>query len=236
MTTSPRVSAGHDVSPDDITVAAEHDGVDPIAAAHNMRAGTHGHALEIEAATREVLDHPSGARLRGIAERLEDARGLDRVAAPLRTAMAALLDRPPLGDALAGRWLGHALHPLLTDFPLGMWIGTSVLDFFGGESSQDAADRLLLGGIVATLPTMASGWRDWTSLERRPQRVGLVHAASNSSALLLNTASYLSRRRGHRGRGVVLSVGAGVLANIGGYLGVHLTLVRGVTTPAARDD
>lgn len=220
------------VTKDDIAATSRRTDLDVTAAGANLCAGVQAHDAGIEEATRGVLDDealdPAGSRLRGATEKLERAQALDAAVVPLQAAMS-LLDRPPLGGILSGRWLGHSLHPLLTDFPLGMWIGTTVLDVFGGDGSRDAADRLLLGGIVATFPTMASGWRDWTTLGRRAQRVGAVHAASNSAALLFYGASYLQRRRGRRASGVLLSVGGGVLANIAGYLGGHLTLVRGVT-------
>jgi hypothetical protein len=51
---------------------------------------------------------------------------LDRVAVSMARAVEAASRGEGMRDALAGRWLGHALHPLLTDFPLGMWIGASV--------------------------------------------------------------------------------------------------------------
>ena len=113
-------------------------------------------------------------------------------------------------------------------FPLGLWIGTSFLDLLGGPEHEGSADALLLGGIVAALPTMASGACDWLSAGSRARRVGVVHAASNSVAWLLYCSSLVSRRRGRRRRGLVLAVCAGVMANVGGYLGGHMSLVLGV--------
>jgi uncharacterized membrane protein len=169
-----------------------------------------------------------GERLRAAATRLESAEVLDHLVAPFARAADAVLGRAPLRDALAGRWLGHALHPLLTDFPLGLWIGTSFLDILGGDGAEGSADRLLAGGVLAAIPTMASGVVDWLSAGRPAQRVGVVHAGSNTLAWTLYAASLLSRRRGRRRTGVLLAVGGGVLANVGGYLGGHLSLVVGV--------
>jgi hypothetical protein len=34
-------------------------------------------------------------------------------------------------DVLSGVWLGHALHPILTDIPIGAWTSSVVLDWIG---------------------------------------------------------------------------------------------------------
>jgi nitrite reductase/ring-hydroxylating ferredoxin subunit len=71
-------------------------------------------------------------------------------------------------------------------------------------------------------------WADTELGDLGARRVGLVHAASNAVALSLYTASLVARRKGSRGRGVALgAAGAGVLS-AGGYLGAHLSFVRGV--------
>ena len=38
------------------------------------------------------------------------------------------------GSVLRGEWLGHAVHPLLTDVVLGTWTSAHVLDLFGGPT------------------------------------------------------------------------------------------------------
>jgi hypothetical protein len=104
---------------------------------------------------------------------------------------------------LSGQWLGHAFHPLLTDIPLGCWASASLLDLLGGTSARSASQRLVGLGVLTSLPTAAAGLSDWAHIERRFQRVGLVHAAANGAVLALFGASYLARRRGRHARGVV---------------------------------
>jgi hypothetical protein len=58
--------------------------------------------------------------------------------------------------------------------------------------------------------------------------VGLVHLASISSSIALYTASYLRRRGGGSGR--ALGVAAGLIAFADGYVGGHMSHVRGVAT------
>jgi hypothetical protein len=46
----------------------------------------------------------------------------------------------PVKDALSGDWLGHALHPLLTDLPIGTWTSAVLLDW-SAAGAEPAADR-----------------------------------------------------------------------------------------------
>ena len=81
------------------------------------------------------------------------AAGLSRLTEPL--------GRPGPRDVLTGAWLGHALHPLLTDFPLGAFMSATLLDLFGGPRSQAAAQGLVAFGVAMTVPTVASGLAEW---------------------------------------------------------------------------
>jgi hypothetical protein len=45
----------------------------------------------------------------------------------VQRAVAAVLPRGPAKDALHGVSLGHPLHPLLTDLPIGFWTSAWVL-------------------------------------------------------------------------------------------------------------
>jgi uncharacterized membrane protein len=129
-------------------------------------------------------------------------------------------------DVLTGTWLGHAVHPLLTDVPLGMWMSGSLLDFVGGRSARPAARRLIGLGVAAAVPTAATGLAEWLHVDRPARRVGVVHANANTIGLALYGASFVARRRGHHLRGVALGVAGGLAAIAGGYLGGHLTLAR----------
>ena len=137
----------------------------------------------------------------------------------------------PVKDALSGTWLGHALHPLLTDLPIGTWTSAVLLDWLGGGASQDAADRLIALGLAFTVPASATGLTEWADSEPASdavRRVGFVHAAANAGATVLFGASLAARRRGARGAGKLLALaGAGVLG-ASGHLGGHLSYAKGV--------
>jgi uncharacterized membrane protein len=165
-----------------------------------------------------------------ITKRLEAARGLDRVTRLVQPVADALIRDPRRRSILHGHWLGHAVHPLMTDVPLGMWTATHVLDLVGGRRMEPAAELLLGAGIVTAVPTAVTGLAEWAPLSARDRRVGVVHALSNSTALACYTASLVQRRRGRRGLGVLLALGGGAAATIGGYLGGHLTEVRKISS------
>ena len=145
--------------------------------------------------------------------------------------MRKVLKPGAVKDLLSGTFLGHPLHPMLTDVPIGTWTSAVILDLVGGRESQRAADLLIGTGVAAALPTAASGYSDWAdTVQGNPsaRRIGLVHAASNVSALALYSASLIARRRGRRGRGVALALsGLGALG-LGGHLGGHLSYAEAV--------
>ena len=161
---------------------------------------------------------------------IERARALDPPVAVMHRLAAAVARPGVVHDALVGTWLGHALHPLLTDLPIGFWTSASALDLIGGRRSRPAADRLLALGLASAVPTTATGLAEWLHADRRAQRVGVVHAAANTAGMALYTASLVARIRGRRGRGVVLALAGATAASLGGYLGGHLSVARKVGT------
>jgi hypothetical protein len=132
------------------------------------------------------------------------------------------------GDVLRGEWLGHALHPLLTDFPLGCWIGAGLLDLVGGRRSRPAAQRLVGIGLLAVPGTAAAGLADWSATpDPRVRRVGLVHATANVVGAGCYLRSWSSRRAGRHARGVAWGLAGGTVGWVSGYLGGHLSFVLG---------
>ncbi len=163
-----------------------------------------------------------------IVQKIGDGKGLDRLGGPLSEAAGRATRSRAIKNALSGTWLGHQLHPMLTDVPLGSWISASVLDFTAGPAGSCAAQRLVGFGVLAAVPTAASGASDWSETIGAERRVGLVHALGNVGALALQVGSYFARRRGNRGAGVALSTAGTGLAAAAGYLGGTLTFDQGV--------
>jgi len=158
--------------------------------------------------------------------------GLEALDAPAKKLgkLARTVIKPgPVKDALSGSWLGHALHPPLTDVTIGTLTSAVLLDWLGGEKSRPAAERLIAIGLLSTAPTATSGYSDWADTEVADdsvRRIGIVHAATNLTAATLFAASLAARRRGGSGRLLALAGGGALAAS--GYLGGHLTLAEGV--------
>jgi uncharacterized membrane protein len=126
-------------------------------------------------------------------------------------------------DLLTGRWLGHAAHPPLTDAPLGFWTSATVLDLVSPRSSRQAARRLVGLGVLAALPTAATGLAEFGLLsDQTDRRTAMVHATGNTAALAAYTGSWLARRGGRHRLGVALGLLGATLSAGAGYLGGHL--------------
>lgn len=163
-------------------------------------------------------------------KRLENEKRLDALVGKVAPVVERVLASPQARDALQGRWLGHAVHPLLTDFPLAMWTCTNVLDLLPVPGSRRSAERLLALGIVSAPIVFLTGWAEWREVEPREKRVGVVHAVLNGSGMAMYGLSLAARRRDRHGLGVVLALGGSALAAGAGYLGGHLTAVRKVSS------
>lgn len=157
---------------------------------------------------------------------IEHADVLDQVSAPAAAFEKKLGAALPWWKNLAsGTFLGHPLHPLLVTVPIGSWTAAGVFDLVG---DREGARRLIAIGILGALPTMATGGSDWAYTNGAEQRVGLVHATSNSLTLGAYALSWWERGRGHQGRGIAWSVVGATTMGVGGWLGGHLAYALGV--------
>src|SRR4051794_19939383 len=82
-----------------------------------------------------------------------------------RTVRRALAGAPALKQALSGSWMGHALHPLLTDVVIGSFLSATVLDLLGGDRDGRASRRLIGVGLATYPPTALTGVNDWADAE-----------------------------------------------------------------------
>lgn len=159
--------------------------------------------------------------------RMERLEALDKVARPLKSTVSRAVRPRVVRNLLSGTNLGHPLHPPLTDLPIGAWMMSALLDA-AGPAAEGAADLLVTAGVVAAVPTAASGLNDWSDTAGPETRVGLVHAAVNTTALSLYLASLVARIRGRRRSGKVLALAGLGMVSGGAYLGGHLAFVMGV--------
>ena len=162
-----------------------------------------------------------------LVSRLGESEVLDRIGDPLGK-LASRIPKGAVKDALSGTWLGHPLHPLLTDVVIGAFTSASVVDVIGGSGGAPAAQTLVGLGLAAAVPTVAAGLSDWSDTYGHDKRVGVAHAASNATGVVMQMLSLRARRRGHRATGAFLSLlGMGAMT-VGGYLGGYLSYGRGI--------
>lgn len=125
-----------------------------------------------------------------------------------------------------GTWLGHPLHPVITDVPIGSWTVAAVLDgleLVGNDRYKSGADAAVALGIFGALGSAATGLTDWTGTTKKKRKVGLMHGLLNLAATGLYVTS-LVLRRGKKSRGAAITfamLGYGV-TSVAAYLGGYL--------------
>jgi nitrite reductase/ring-hydroxylating ferredoxin subunit/uncharacterized membrane protein len=97
---------------------------------------------------------------------------------------------PVLKDLLNGVWLGHPLHPAITDVPIGAYVVALVLDLLGQRAAATAAIGV---GIVFMLLAALAGYADYIDLEGKSRRFGTVHSSLMLVALVFYLVSVVMR-------------------------------------------
>lgn len=184
--------------------------------------------------TRGMLGRGGGAappRLRERVARLQGDR-LDGAGRWLQGRLQTVWHTPAgrrAKDLLNGTWLGHPLHPAVTDVPIGAWTTASVFDLLTAtrrarlDGGATAAVALGIAGAVASAVT---GLADWSDTGGRQRRTGLLHAGLNTVALGFQVASLVSRLRGRSGGRALSTVGLGI-ASFSAWLGGELVYREG---------
>ena len=121
-----------------------------------------------------------------------------------------------LKSFLNGTWLGHPLHPVITDIPVTAWLLTLIFDiaWLISHSTWAAIGAFVtvIVGLIAALGAVATGLTDWSDTYGAERSVGLNHAIFNGLAFLLYLVSFILR--------LVAGPGDTVLAFILGLLGL----------------
>jgi nitrite reductase/ring-hydroxylating ferredoxin subunit len=164
-----------------------------------------------------------------VLHRLEELSWLENGSEWLGAALRPVREDSRLGarvfDLLHGRLVGHALHPALSDFPIGLWSGASLLDVLG---EHDAAGMLGASGAAVAIGTAVTGYADWTVSDGRDRRLGLLHGVLQTAALGIVAGSLAARRRGAIVAGQTMQAMGLGLSLSSAYLGGHLVLGRAV--------
>jgi nitrite reductase/ring-hydroxylating ferredoxin subunit/uncharacterized membrane protein len=166
-----------------------------------------------------------------IAVAVADQPWLDEIGKPLSGVVKGLFSQAgPVGQTvknyLHGLWLGHALHPVLTDVPLGAWTTALALDArevaTGDEAYGRGADFAIGLGLLGAVGAAVTGLTDWSETDGRARRMGLLHGLLNLSATALVATSYLLRRSGARSAGRTSAAAGFGVAVAAAYLGGNL--------------
>ncbi|MFL6464554.1 MAG: Rieske 2Fe-2S domain-containing protein [Bryobacteraceae bacterium] len=141
-------------------------------------------------------------------------------------------------NTLHGVWLGHPLHPAITDVPVGSWTAALVLDYMESQGNKQyaaGADAAVAIGLVGAVGAALSGITDWSDTHGKPQRVGAVHGMLNSVAAVLYTGSYIARKKDKRGLGRGLGYLGYALVLGSAYLGGELSYGQRIGVDHAAD-
>lgn len=127
-----------------------------------------------------------------------------------------------LADFFHGSWLGHPLHPLLTDLPIGAWSMALLMDGLaasGQEEAEWAADTLTLVGVLTAVPTAIAGAVDYSTIPKQASSAGALHATLNTISLTLYLLSLRERKGGNRPLGMLYSTVAFAVLGVSSWLG-----------------
>ena len=173
-----------------------------------------------------------------IATRIIKSNLIGKISASLDKLMSRALGAPamrPLKIFLNGTWIGHPLHPMLTDIPIGAWTLTIVLDLIGllfGCPQRGLASSITASvGVAGALAAAAAGLADWMDIDPPEKAIGAFHATVNVSATILFLISFFMRWGRHWQLGwetFVLALAGYLLVAVGGYLGGALVFYKGV--------
>jgi len=132
----------------------------------------------------------------------------------------------PVKDLLNGTWLGHPLHPAITDVPIGALLVALVLDIAGQTRGAFIAAVIGQLGFVAAFVT---GVADYTDTDGRARSRAAVHGAVMLVAGGLTAASLVARQGGESGSAsaTVLLAGGVVVMAAGAYVGGDVVFALG---------
>lgn len=97
------------------------------------------------------------------------------------------------------RALGHAIHPMLIVFPLGLFTAAVVFDAVHLGTDNDTFSQVgfwnITAGLVGAVLAALTGLTDWTSIPRgtRARSTGLLHGGLNALVTVLFLISWLVR-------------------------------------------
>jgi nitrite reductase/ring-hydroxylating ferredoxin subunit/uncharacterized membrane protein len=132
----------------------------------------------------------------------------------------------PIRDLLQGRWLGHPLHAASTDIPIGMLLGSVVLDVIG---QPIAADVTLVLTILFMVASALAGLADYSETQGTALTRATLHATLMTVALVLLIISALLRAGSPTDRAlpIALSIIGFLIVTASAYIAGDVVYVLG---------
>lgn len=134
---------------------------------------------------------------------------------------------PALRDLLVGRWLGHPLHAVLTDAPIGILFLVIVFDVLGNPG---AATVTLAVGVLTMLGAALAGFADYADTDGKARERATLHSSLMVIALLvylISLAVRLGSGSAPSTAGIWLSIIAFLILAAGAYVGGDVVYVLG---------
>jgi nitrite reductase/ring-hydroxylating ferredoxin subunit/uncharacterized membrane protein len=137
-----------------------------------------------------------------------------------------------LQDFLNGSWLGHSLHPVLTDVVVGGATMVVFLDilrvFFNVNGLEDAATWALGLTVLAGVGTILTGLTDFKDTATGNERnVTGMHGVINIIAVVIFFISLLQRLGGGHDAAFWVALLAYLVISVGAFIGGHVVFKYG---------
>jgi nitrite reductase/ring-hydroxylating ferredoxin subunit/uncharacterized membrane protein len=161
--------------------------------------------------------------------------GLGNWTAGVMDGFYRILGRPGkwFQDFMNGSWLGHPLHPLLTDVVVGGFTMLIILDLVSlifGANFRDASLIILGLTTLAGLATVLSGLTDFKDTGFDDERnITTLHGYVNMLSILVYIVAFFVRLGGAEVTGQILSIVGYLMITAGAFIGGHVVFKYGYT-------
>jgi nitrite reductase/ring-hydroxylating ferredoxin subunit/uncharacterized membrane protein len=132
----------------------------------------------------------------------------------------------PIQNLLNGSWLGHPVHAVVTDVPIGALTVSIVADVIG---QPIVADVSLLIGVLAMVASAVTGAADYTEVDGTARNRATVHSVVMVVSLVLYLISLAIRSTGPADRlaPILIALVAYLLLALGAAIGGDLVYLIG---------
>jgi nitrite reductase/ring-hydroxylating ferredoxin subunit/uncharacterized membrane protein len=132
----------------------------------------------------------------------------------------------PIQNFLNGSWLGHPVHAVVTDVPIGAMTVSVIADVIGQPL---VADVSLLLGVLGMVASAVTGAADYAEVDGTARNRATVHSVVMVLSLVLYLISLVIRSGSPADRlvPIVIALGAYLLLTLGAEIGGDLVYLAG---------